>query len=246
LGLILRRTVVLAPALGGLAVILLVWGLWSWLGGKPSSPQNASASSPRIVAPRQLAGEPAQGAGNADKGSRDAAPDRPAIVPWVPDSSAAQDSTWQSSPLTTDNVIMPRHSSAPESPWPNDSSAVDSVADSHSGPSAAPHVAASAPATPPARPIRYRSCPSGIRLTAIAERYGRPIATINGRFLRVGDEIDGAKIIQINARTVDMELQGERFELRFAPVVQAPVAEPDKTEESSGKEPASQPADTDK
>ncbi|MCL2700077.1 MAG: hypothetical protein FWE88_00105 [Phycisphaerae bacterium] len=84
----------------------------------------------------------------------------------------------------------------------------------------------------PKRPMILRAPPSDLRLDSIAQLSKGPAATINGRTLYVGDEINGATIISIGKFTVDMELNGERFLLGFTfeeppepPPVETPVKE---------------------
>lgn len=52
----------------------------------------------------------------------------------------------------------------------------------------------------------------------------RRSAVINGRVVRVGEEVDGARVVGIDPRAVQLEKAGERFELRLA---EAGVKSPD-------------------
>lgn len=102
-----------------------------------------------------------------------------------------------------------------------------------------PQTAVAKPQTPPSSPkpegAKYGPCPSNIRLTGIVRRRGAYMANINGRFVRVGETVADAKVLEIRDRTVEMELKGERFEAMLAPVVEEAIPEPD-------KQPTSQPA----
>ena len=49
----------------------------------------------------------------------------------------------------------------------------------------------------------------------MSERDGHPIALINDRLLRVGDEIEGMKVLAIRPDEVDLEVKGHRTTLRF-------------------------------
>jgi hypothetical protein len=53
------------------------------------------------------------------------------------------------------------------------------------------------------------------RLQAISERDGQPIAIINDHLVRVGDEVDGIRVIAIRIDEVDVEIRGRRTTLRF-------------------------------
>jgi hypothetical protein len=52
-------------------------------------------------------------------------------------------------------------------------------------------------------------------LQAITERDGRPLAMINDRMLREGDEIDGARLVKIGDTFVEIDYQGRRTALHF-------------------------------
>ena len=62
------------------------------------------------------------------------------------------------------------------------------------------------PATPP---------PPAFVLQAISERNGQPIAIINDHLVRVGDEVDGMRVLAIRLDEVDVEVRGRRTTLRF-------------------------------
>ncbi len=71
-----------------------------------------------------------------------------------------------------------------------------------------PRPAASVPLAPrPANPE--------LRLQAISERDGQPIAIINDHLVRVGDEVDGIRVLAIRGAEVDVEVRGRRTTLRF-------------------------------
>jgi hypothetical protein len=53
------------------------------------------------------------------------------------------------------------------------------------------------------------------RLQAISERDGQPIAIINDHLVRVGDEVDGIRVLAIRGAEVDVEVRGRRTTLRF-------------------------------
>jgi hypothetical protein len=98
---------------------------------------------------------------------------------------------------------------------------------------ARPTTAAPARATPPresapraAEPARAAVAASravvaaappdpGPRLQAISERDGQPIAIINDHLVRVGDEVDGMRVLAIRIDEVDVEVRGRRTTLHF-------------------------------
>ncbi len=60
----------------------------------------------------------------------------------------------------------------------------------------------------------------GLRLEAIKRGQGRPLATLSGQSLRVGDEIDGMRLIRIGESSVLLEGPEGRKELRLTPTVE--------------------------
>ena len=68
---------------------------------------------------------------------------------------------------------------------------------------------------PTAVPIAVPTADPGPRLQAISERDGQPIAIINDHLVRVGDEVDGMRVLAIRDAEVDVEVRGRRTTLRF-------------------------------
>ena len=66
-----------------------------------------------------------------------------------------------------------------------------------------------------AAPTTSAAPDAGLRLQAISERDGQPIAIVNDRLVRVGDEVDGMRVLAIRATEVDVEIKGRRTTLRF-------------------------------
>ena len=64
-----------------------------------------------------------------------------------------------------------------------------------------------APAAPAADPV--------LRLQAISERDGTPVAVVNDRIVREGDRFDGVRVLRIGAAEVEVEVNGARRILRF-------------------------------
>src|SRR4051812_20914975 len=62
---------------------------------------------------------------------------------------------------------------------------------------------------------RPTPAPATLTLQAISERNGQPIAIVNDRLVRVGDEVDGIRVLAIRGDEVDVEFHGHRTTLRF-------------------------------
>jgi len=76
--------------------------------------------------------------------------------------------------------------------------------------------AASTEPPPWPSPMAAPSSPQGFLLTAIGERDGQRVAMLNDRLVRVGDAIDGNRIVAITDSTVEVELaDGRRITVRF-------------------------------
>ncbi len=54
-----------------------------------------------------------------------------------------------------------------------------------------------------------------LRLNAISQRDGRPVALINDRLLFEGDSFDGVRVLRIGEAEVELEVKGQRRVLRF-------------------------------
>lgn len=72
-----------------------------------------------------------------------------------------------------------------------------------------------AQAPPPAPAYRYMPCPPGITLSGVVQQPDGALANINGRFVAVGETVDGAKVVRITPLSVEMELDGKRFLVGF-------------------------------
>ena len=60
-----------------------------------------------------------------------------------------------------------------------------------------------------------RKPPDDLRLNAITQRDGRPVALVNDRPVFEGDSFDGIKILRIGDAEVEVEVHGQRRVLRF-------------------------------
>jgi hypothetical protein len=79
-----------------------------------------------------------------------------------------------------------------------------------------PQEAASAPAASAEPEAARPAAPAGgLRLTAISQRDGRPVALINDRLVFEGDSFDGITVIRIGDAEVEVEVKGRRSVLRF-------------------------------
>jgi len=70
-----------------------------------------------------------------------------------------------------------------------------------------------AAAGPKARPAPGAA--AGLRLVAISERDGRPVAMINDHLVFEGDSFDDVRVVRIGAAEVEIEVRGERRVLHF-------------------------------
>jgi len=59
------------------------------------------------------------------------------------------------------------------------------------------------------------AAPDELRLTAISQRDGRPVALINDRLVFEGDGFDGVRVLRIGETEVEVEVRGVRRVLRF-------------------------------
>jgi hypothetical protein len=82
----------------------------------------------------------------------------------------------------------------------------------------APKSEAGAPspsAAAPAAPTTPTTGPHELRLSAISQRDGKPVALINDRLVFEGDSFDGVRVIRIGESEVEVEVKGQRQLLRF-------------------------------
>jgi hypothetical protein len=64
--------------------------------------------------------------------------------------------------------------------------------------------------------VASEPAPAGtLRLNAISQRDGRPVALINDRLVFEGDSFDGFKVLRIGEAEVEVEVHGRRRVLRF-------------------------------
>ena len=84
------------------------------------------------------------------------------------------------------------------------------------GPAAAPLAADSAAESPAVDNAVAAPPKKGeLRLNAISQRDGQPVAIVNDRLVREGDSFDGIKVLRIGEAEVEIEIGGERRTLKF-------------------------------
>ena len=49
----------------------------------------------------------------------------------------------------------------------------------------------------------------------MSEQDGQPVAIVNGQLVRVGDVLDGARVLRIEPEAVELEKAGRRILLAF-------------------------------
>jgi hypothetical protein len=69
--------------------------------------------------------------------------------------------------------------------------------------------------TPEADPAPAAAPAAALRLEAISQRDGQPVAVVNGQLVRVGDQIGAATIVRIGVAEIEIETDGLRRVLRF-------------------------------
>jgi hypothetical protein len=77
--------------------------------------------------------------------------------------------------------------------------------------------AAERPAVAPSAPAALAPTPAPPEFTlqAVTQQDGRPVAIVNGQLVRVGDVLQGARILRIEAEEVEIEVDGRRIVLGF-------------------------------
>jgi hypothetical protein len=113
-------------------------------------------------------------------------------------------------PAAAEVAPPPRRAPLPEPKRAPETPAASAPAANPPAP-AEPLADAAAPAPPAAAPAG----PGDLRLQAIAERDGHPVALINDRLVREGDSFDGVTVVRIGTAEVEVEVRGQRRVLRF-------------------------------
>jgi hypothetical protein len=126
-------------------------------------------------------------------GTAGARPASPALAPPI----------WEATPAPARAATVPRPVPEPSAP-PSPRSATPATAEP--GPGEPPLLVIA-----PAAPARQAT----LRLEAISSRDGEPVAVINGRLVRTGDSVDGARVTWIGADAVEVEVEGRRRVVGF-------------------------------
>jgi hypothetical protein len=139
---------------------------------------------------------------------------RPATVPSPADSSPAPAPTPSTAAVPALTAASPASAAAP--PEPRRLSVPSRAAEPVEVPS--PDRAAAqddAPAGAPLQPTASVRAADDLRLNAISQRDGRPLALINDRLVFEGDSFEGVKVLRIGEAEVEVEVRGKRRVLRF-------------------------------
>jgi chromosome partitioning protein len=184
---------------------------WMALSGSRSTPRTASARvgvtaegiAPFAAADRPVATlEPvADVAGESPPGApADAAPD-------VEEPASVEPSADEAAPAVAENAPA-----APVEPAADSVPAVGEGTIALAATTTRPaEDEAAAPTTQPA--IEYIPCPPGYKLTCVMKSPSGFVAMVNGKTTRTGQRIDGATVLDISLKAVEMELDGKRFSL---------------------------------
>jgi hypothetical protein len=105
-------------------------------------------------------------------------------------------------------VASPDAASVAKAPEPVTEAPSEVPAESAAGRLSVAPAAAAAEAAPVAPP-------GELRLTAISQRDGRPVALINDRLVFEGDSFEGVRVLRIGETEVEVEVRGQRRVLRF-------------------------------
>ena len=215
-----KRIVILVVA--GVVALAAAWGLWSWLGGSSSTPQRAGA----MPAPPAIPTTPVTP--DAPKPPQAA----PAVVPPVAEPASPTPAEVGGSRLTPPLRPAPRRAKAwlapsrrPKAPiappLPEGMTPTGPAPGEAPKPNAGEHPEPPKPespaetidekATKPAK--RFRNPPAGITLGGVASFGDQRFADINGKLLTVGDTINGATLVKVGDMHVEMEIDGEHFQI---------------------------------
>ncbi len=147
-----------------------------------------------------------------------AAPQPSTSMPKIPATAPALDELPSAPPLRlsrplpaparADRALRPLPDQTPAAPTPDSATASAPVATPADSISVAPGAAGVAETAPAA-------APGELRLSAISQRDGRPVALINDRLVFEGDSFDGVRVLRIGELEVEVEVRGVRRELRF-------------------------------
>jgi hypothetical protein len=75
--------------------------------------------------------------------------------------------------------------------------------------------AAGPPPTQAAAPEAPGAVEPAFTLQAVTEQDGQPVAIVNGQLVRVGDMVDGAQVVRIDAQLIELTKDGRRIVVSF-------------------------------
>ena len=149
------------------------------------------ATSPGVARPAAAAPPPAGPASTAPT----PLPPTPAPLAAVEEVPAPAPPIRLGNPPPVERPAAPERAAASEEPTPE---------------AATPSPAVAAPAAGPPPTVANE-----LRLSAISQRDGKPVALINDRLVFEGDSFDGVRVIRIGEAEVEVEVKGQRQVLRF-------------------------------
>jgi hypothetical protein len=218
-------------ALLAAAAACLVLGIWGMVHLSQSTPQAAAGAGKAVKAhpaDRAKADAPIAAARSLSPAAAaaavaDAAVAAPATMPACQDRVEISPAAPTTMPTAVEPEIavpaapttMPAPAAvidAPESPAAPAADEIAAPAAAAPAPTTMPAAAPAAPTTRPAAPT-FRQAPEGFSLGAVMKSAAGNLAVINGKPVREGAVVRGAKVIEIQPLFVELELNGERFTL---------------------------------
>jgi len=209
---------IVSPALGGLALLLaIMYGLWTWVNGGFTKPADAGTTTPS-------AQNAAHGASLVPAANAAGAGTTTASTESTPTGVSDNNPLLDDVEVLADGTIRIKASKEPE-PGPE----VETPPDPTSMPT-----------------VTRREPPPNFRLLSIISLNKGPAAYINGRYVYVGGQIAGARVVAIGRFTVDMEMEGENggrecFTLSLTGGGEDPEPDPSPSPETPPAEPAPPP-----
>ncbi len=220
-----RRPWVLAAAVGTVATVAVAWFAFS---GGPDAPLR-----PQTPARAHAAGTPAPPARPAKPEPAEPDPvalDEPAPPAHQVAASRGRRLSARTASLLSAGIKEARAAGAHIKPSP-----------SAPAPAAEPPEPEKA-ATPAPPTYAYVPCPPGFHFTGAVQQPNATFANINGRFVRVGGKVSGARVVKINASSVVLEREGKRFVVGFG--MGAPAPAPQDEDEDDDVQAKKPPATT--
>jgi len=208
-----RRRALIIAAVGGLMAVLLIVAFWASR-GEESAPQSAQADPP-----------PA-----------------PAVVPAPPVAPTGRDTRDLTNRFYKPSRQTPARDDSVAGPWmptppdrPADSYPIPDGFQDPSASSAPPAPPEPAPPAPAATQPAIIA-PTGIEVTGILRGFGTPSAIINNHHVRVGESINGAKLLRIGEFAVEVEYEGKTFEIGVTSSSTPPAPPADEDPEEAPKD----------